>query len=64
MFKEYPDILNFKDLRKALGISKNKAYELLNNKTIEYFRIGTNYKIPKKSIINYIEKEIDKSNSN
>lgn len=64
MFKEYPDILNFKDLRKALGISKNKAYELLNNKTIEHFRIGTNYKIPKKSIINYIEKEIDKSNSN
>lgn len=62
MLREYPDILNFTDFKEVLGIGKNKAYELLASKAIEHFRIGTNYKIPKKSVLNYIQNEIDKNN--
>lgn len=61
MLKEYPDIMSLKDLMRVLDIGKNKAYELLNNKSIEHFRIGNSFKIPKISVINYIEDEMKKN---
>lgn len=58
MFKEYPDILGVNDLKEMLNIGRNSALTLLQNKTIKSFRIGKCYKIPKISVIGYINSQI------
>lgn len=55
MFKNYPDVVNVKQLQIMLGgISKNLAYHLLQNKIIKSIRIGRQYKIAKADVILYL----------
>ena len=54
MFEKYPDILTVRDIMSALDIGRNKAYELLNLNKIKSIKIGWNYRIPKKYLIDYI----------
>ncbi|NSR35131.1 helix-turn-helix domain-containing protein [Enterococcus faecalis] len=56
IFESYPSILKITDLTKMLNIGKNKAYNLLKDKSIENIKIGARYKIPKKAVIEYILK--------
>lgn len=53
-FKNYPDVLTVKDLCRALQIGKIGAYKLLNAGAIHSFKIGKVYKIPKDSLIAYM----------
>lgn len=55
MFKNYPDVLTVKQLAEALGIGKNKAYELINNHVIGSKRIGRKILIPKGCLIDYLQ---------
>ena len=57
MFKTYPDVLSVRDLQGALGIGKDAAYSLLESREISAFRIGRVYKIPKASLVKYIENQ-------
>lgn len=60
MFEEYPDVVNFNDFRVMLGgkdkpLGRTTAYKLLReNKIKSVIKIGREYRIPKKSIINYL----------
>ena len=46
MFKNYPDVVNVKELQLMLGgISKKLAYDLLRNNIINSIKIGRQYKI-------------------
>ena len=54
MFEEYDELITVEDMQKLLGIGKNTAYELLRQNKIKCFRIGRLWKIPKKSIEEYI----------
>ena len=58
MFEKYHDIVEFKDLTEMLCIGKNTALKLLHNGDISYFMIGNRIKIPKKSVISYVEKNL------
>lgn len=58
MFEEYPDILSVKDIMKALKIGRNKAYDLLNQNQIEHLKIGSNYKVPKSCLIEFVYKTV------
>lgn len=52
MFKDYPDIVNVKQLQIMLGgISKKLAYTLLKNNLINSIKIGRQYKIAKADVI-------------
>ncbi len=57
MFEHYDDLVSIEILCELLGIGKNAAYELLHSKQIKAFRIGRVWKIPKKSIEEYISHE-------
>ena len=50
-------VLEMDDLCDVLGIGKNTAYQLLNDQEIDAFKVGTVWKIPKKSIEDYIERK-------
>ena len=55
MFNEYHDVLTVEQLAAALGIGKNKAYELINNHVIGYKRIGRKILIPKCCLIDFMQ---------
>ena len=55
IFKDYPDVVNVKQLQTMLGgISKKLAYHLLQNKIIKSIKIGRQYKIAKADVILYL----------
>ena len=55
MFENYSDVLTVKDLCKALGIGKSMAYRLLREGRIRHLRIGDKIKIPRRSLVEYVE---------
>lgn len=55
-FKDCPDVLSVKDLCRLLHIGRVGAYKLLEAGTIYSFKIGNIYKIPKDSLIAYMNK--------
>ena len=57
MFPEYPDIVTIRQLREMLGISRQLAYNLINNGDLQAIKIGNSFKIPKVSVINYVTEE-------
>ena len=54
MFTEYPDLLSINELRQMLGVSKHKAYDLINDGSINAIKIGNAFRIPKINVINYV----------
>lgn len=58
IFDNYPDIVNFEQLRKMLGnIGETLAYKLLRNNEIESFKLGRNYRILKSKVIEYLKRQ-------
>lgn len=58
MFDEYPDILSVQQLMRALGIGRNKAYDMLKHNQIRNIKIGKNYKVPKSCLIEFVYKTV------
>ena len=55
IFKDYPDVVNVKQLQMMLGgISKKLAYHLLKNNIIKSIKIGRQYKVAKADVILYL----------
>lgn len=50
-------IMEIDGLCEMLGIGKNTAYQLLNDQEIDAFKVGTVWKIPKKSVEEFIERK-------
>lgn len=60
LFKDLPDILQVEQLQAALHIGRKKAYSLLRTGKIQSLKIGRAYKIPKPSLIEYINNSCNK----
>lgn len=59
MFRNFPDVVNVKELQIMLGgISKKLAYQLLQNNIIKSIKIGREYKIAKADVILYLTEKI------
>lgn len=56
-FRQFDDILDINQFMEYLNIGKTTAYKLLRSGEIKVFRIGKVYKIPRKSVDEYIEKK-------
>lgn len=55
MFSNYPDVVNFKQMKEMLGnIGSTLAYKLLRKNIIKSIKVGRAYKIPKNNIIEYL----------
>ena len=55
MFERVPDILTFKECQKLLKVGKNTLLDLLHSNQIEAFKIGSRWKIPKESVVEYLK---------
>ena len=50
-------VMEIDELCEILNIGKNTAYQLLNDQEIDAFKVGTVWKIPKKSVEDYISRK-------
>ena len=57
MFPDYPDIVTVRQLREMLGISRQLAYDLINDGELQAIKIGNSFKIPKVSVINFVTED-------
>lgn len=55
MLENYKDVLNFKEFKEILRLGRNKSYQLLRTEKVKSIKIGTNYRIPKINVINYLQ---------
>ena len=62
LFKEYPDVVDVRQLCQMLGgIGVKTAYKLLNSGEIKSLNIGKGYKIPKIFVLEYLTSPSEKS---
>lgn len=56
MFCEYPDVVDVNQLNDMLGgnLSKKLLYKLLQDQEIKNRKVGREYRIPKKFVIEYL----------
>lgn len=54
MLSEYPDILTTDEACEALRIGYNALYDLLQSGKLKAYRNGRLWRIPKKSVIEYV----------
>lgn len=52
--KDFPDILDVKQLSEVLGISTKTGYKLLSEGKIAALKVGRTYRIPKIHVLTYL----------
>ena len=54
VFKEYPDILDVKQVSVLLGVSTKTVYRLLRSGTLDSLKIGREFRVPKVNVMKYV----------
>ncbi len=54
LLRNYPDVLDVKQMSEILKISTKTVYTLLQDGKVEALKIGRAYKIPKLNLIKYL----------
>ena len=55
VFKDYPDVLDVKQVSDALGVSTKVVYRLLRDGSIVSLKIGREFKVPKVNLMKYVK---------
>jgi len=55
VFKEYPDVLDAKQVSTLLGVSTKVVYRLLRDGSIVSLKIGREFRVPKVNVMKYIK---------
>ena len=58
MFNQNDDILTVEEMCEILKIGKNSAYKLLNSNAIPAYRNGKIWRIPRTSLIEFVENSL------
>lgn len=62
LFDNFPDIMSVQQVRSALKIGRTAVYRLLESNEIRCFKIGNAYKVPKSSLIAFIQRNSEEGN--
>ena len=55
VFKEYPDILDVKQVSILLGVSTKTVYRLLRSGSLSSLKIGREFRVPKVNVMKYVK---------
>ena len=55
VFKEYPDILDVKQVSALLGVSTKTVYRLLRDGSLDSLKIGREFRVPKVNVMKYVK---------
>ena len=53
--EDLPLLITVPELAQVLRVGKNKAYELVNSGAIKGIKIGTQIKVPKRNVMEFME---------
>ncbi len=54
MYRNIPEVMTLRECMSILKVGKNTMLRLLHTGEIEGFKIGTRWKIPRESVIDFI----------
>ena len=54
VFKDYPDVLDVKQVSRLLGVSTKTVYRLLRNGSLDSLKIGREFRVPKVNVMKYV----------
>ena len=57
MLNNYPDVLTVKQVCTLLQVSKKTVYKLIRDKELGAKKIASQYRISKKTLMNFIEQQ-------
>jgi excisionase family DNA binding protein len=55
VFKEYPDVLDVKQVSTLLGVSTKTVYKLINGGSLPSLKIGREFRVPKVMLMRYMK---------
>ena len=55
VFKEYPDVLDVKQVSTLLGVSTKIVYRLLNSGALDSLKVGREFRVPKVNVMRYVK---------
>jgi len=55
VLKDYPDILDVKQVSVILGVSTKTVYRLLRENAIKSLKVGREFRIPKVNVMKYVK---------
>jgi len=55
VFKDYPDILDVKQVSVLLGVSTKTVYRLLREGSLASLKVGREFRVPKINVLKYIK---------
>ena len=56
MYRNIPEVMTFRECCALLKVGKNTMLNMLHTRQIEGFRIGNRWRIPKESVVEFIER--------
>jgi excisionase family DNA binding protein len=54
-FKDYPDVLDVKQVSQLLAVSTKTVYRLLRSGTLDSLKVGREFRIPKVNVMKYVK---------
>ena len=55
IFKEYPDVLDVKQVSRILNVSTKTVYKLIQDNTLSSLKVGREFRVPKIFLLKYIK---------
>jgi len=55
VFKDYPDVLDVKQVSQLLGVSTKTVYRLLRSGTLDSLKVGREFRVPKVNVMKYVK---------
>ncbi len=61
MFEGFPDLMTVMDVAKALGVSRNTAYEVTRSKGFPALRVGKQIRVSKAAFAVWLDKQSEQA---
>ena len=55
VFKEYPDVLDAKQVSKILHVSTKTVYRLIRDGSLSSLKVGREFRVPKVAVMRYVK---------
>lgn len=55
VFKEYPDVMDVKQVSKLLGVSTKTVYKLIRDGSLSSLKVGREFRVPKVNVMRYVK---------
>ena len=54
LFREYPDVMDVKQISRLLRVSTKTVYNLIRNGSLPYLKVGREFRVTKVAVIQYV----------